>query len=168
MSWANRPVINAGRYPSADEIEAVLDQIEAIGVTVSPTTTASNGTATSGTTETRDAVLGNYQFNADSTRRYRVWWTGKLNTDTNGDLITVNVRDGGSSTPTSASTLVGTGQIRLAQSGGTGQESLIATGTFTTTEGLRTLAAFTLRSSGAGIETPVGTRELYVEDIGGA
>lgn len=137
------------------------------GIMADPVSTNSSGTATSGTTETRDAVLGNYVFTSEgTTRRYRVWYNPGLSTDTANDLVRVNIRDGGGSTPTSASTLLATAQIRLTALGGPGQSSLIVTGTFTAAAGTRTLSAFTVRGNGSGIETPVLQRELYVEDIG--
>jgi hypothetical protein len=137
------------------------------GAMATPTTTGSDGTATSGTTETRDAVLGNFAFtSAGTTRRYRVTWTGQLGVSVANDLFVVNLRDGGASTPTAASTLIARGQKRFTQSGGTGEETMVVTGTFTASAGTRTISAFTVRSSGTGTATPKNTRELYVEDIG--
>jgi hypothetical protein len=137
------------------------------GVMGTPTTTGSDGTTTSGTTETRDAVLGNFTFtSAGTTRRYRVVWTGQIGVSVANDLFVVSLRDGGASTPTAASPLLGRGQKRFTQSGGTGEETMMVSGTFTASAGTRTISAFTVRSSGTGTATPKNTRELYVEDIG--
>jgi hypothetical protein len=137
------------------------------GIMADPVTTASAGTATSGTTETRDAVLGNYVFTSEGTaRRYRVTYSLGIGTDTVNDLVKINVRDGGGSTPTAASTLLASAQMRLVAVGGAGQVSLVVTGTFTAAAGTRTLSAFAQRISGSGVETPALLRELYVEDIG--
>lgn len=137
------------------------------GVMGTPTTVGSDGTATSGATETRDAVLGNFTFtSAGTTRRYRVVWTGQIGVSVANDLFVVNLRDGGASTPTAASTLLARGQKRFTQSGGIGEETMIVTGTFTASAGTRTISAFTIRSNGTGVATPKNTRELYVEDIG--
>lgn len=137
------------------------------GIMGTPTTTGSDGTASSGTTETRDAVLGNFTFtSAGTTRRYRVVWTGQLGTSVSNDLFVVNLRDGGASTPTAASTLIARGQKRFTQSGGTGEETMMVSGTFTASAGTRTISMFVVRSNGTGTATPKSTRELYVEDVG--
>lgn len=134
-----------------------------------PTATASAGTATSGATETRDAVLGNYAFTAVAGRRYRAVIDGLVVSGTAGDVVGVRVRNGGGSTPTAASTQVAAAQIVPPASGGTGQQSLPVGGTFMPGAGTVTLSAFTVRISGTGAaETPIGTRELYAVDLGPA
>lgn len=137
------------------------------GVMVTPVATATAGTATSGTTETRDAILGNYAFTALTGRRYRVVFAGALlNGDTANDRYTLNIRDGGASTPTAVSTIIVATSRLVAVTGTNGRSGVDLTGTFTATAGTHTLAIFLLRSAGAGIGTLVGQREIYVEDIG--
>lgn len=140
-----------------------------LGVMGTPTTTGADGTASSGTTETRDAVLGNFVFTSTgTTRRYRAVWTGQVGVSVANDLFALNLRDGGASTPTAGSTLVARGQKRFTASGGTGEETMMVSGTFTASAGTRTISAFLFRVNGTGIATPKNTRELYVEDIGAA
>lgn len=144
-------------------LNALFDKIMA-----DPTTTALSGTATSGTTETRDDVLGTYVFTAAASRRYRVTLSGLLLSATNADLAQVTIRDGGASTPTAASTQLAFNQWKCQGTGGAGQTGVPLSATFTPSSGTRTLAAFTKLNSGTGPVTPIGTRELYVEDIGPA
>lgn len=148
---------------TATQLNALVDKIMN-----DPSTTGLGGTATSGSTETRDDVLGTYVFTAASSRRYRATLSGLLLSATSGDLAVVTIRDGGASTPTAASTLIATTQWRAVATGGPGQTFCYISGTFTPSSGTRTLAAFTKLGSGTGPVTPVGTRELYVEDIGPA
>jgi len=139
------------------------------GIPVMPTTTASNGTDTSGTTEVRDAVLGNYVFTAAAGRKYRAWWTGATSANVANDRVSVRIRDGGSSTPTTASTLIGETRHTITVSGGGGQTWIppIAA-VLTLTTGTHTFSAFTQRVTGSGVITPTFTRQLYVEDVGPA
>src|SRR5665647_3388856 len=52
-----------GTIDAWSEIAKISDTAADVGATMgTPTATTANGTATSGTTETRDAILGNYQF----------------------------------------------------------------------------------------------------------
>jgi hypothetical protein len=138
------------------------------GIPVVPTASSSTGTATSGTTETRDAVLGDYQFTAVTNRRYRIMYTGLIgNGSVAADTYAVNIRDGGSSTPTAASPLVATVSSWPVLVVGTGGRlPIFVSDTVTPAAGVRTLGAFAVRNSGTGVFTPVGTRSLYVEDIG--
>lgn len=140
-----------------------------------PVNTSSTGTVTSGTTETRDAVLGNYVFTAVAGRTYRVTIAQLIgNSSVANDQYAIRVRDGGAVTPTAASTLIGE-TVWLCTTGGTGGRSQIPfQRTFTATSGTHTLAMFAVRLSGTGVFTPcspavyVGAtdvREMYVEDI---
>jgi hypothetical protein len=149
--------------PTAAQLNAIVDKIMA-----DPVTTASSGTATTSTTDTRDDVLGVYVFTAGTSRRYRVTIAGLHLSAVSGDLAVVRVRDGGASTPTNASTSLGFSQWRAQATGGTGQTICPFSVTFTPSSGTRTLAAFTQLSVGTGPITPVGSREIYVEDVGAA
>lgn len=133
-----------------------------------PASTSSSGTASSGTTETRDAVLGDFVFTAAAGRRYRVWWTGGMS-GTAGERCAVRVRDGGGSTPTSSSTLLAETRHVPDATGGAGQVTIPpAVATAVLSAGTHTLSAFTIRLNGSNDFTPVFTRELYVEDMGPA
>jgi len=140
------------------------------GIQAAAISTSSNGTATSGTTETLDTVLGTYQFTALAGRRYQVQMNGLIgNSDTANIEYTINIRDSGSaSTPTSSSTLVASTQWLSGSSVGSGGRGGIAiAGTYIAgVSGTHTLGMFAVRPGGSGIFTPVGTRELYVVDIG--
>lgn len=145
------------------------------GIMATPVGTASNGTATSGTTETRDSVLGNYVFTALPNRRYRVVLSGRgMNTSIANRKYEFRIRDGGTGTPTSGSTLVATGETNVATASILGRVTVHVEGTFTPSAGVRTLSAFTVRTDGPdGVCTPVASSsgrdcEFYVEDIGAA
>lgn len=136
------------------------------GIMAPPATTGANGTATSGTTVTKDSALPDYVFTADSTRRYRVIFDGiNANAGTANDRFIISIRDGGASSPTGASSVVGHDLpiTMFAVSVG-----YVLTATFTTTSGTHTFNAFYARNAGTGTMTPTGTRELYVEDLGPA
>lgn len=142
------------------------------GIMAIPITSSSNGTATAAnTTEVRDAVLGSYVFTAVAGHRYRVHYHGAMgNSDTVNCRMITRIRDGGSSTPTTASTLIAEVSTYLTETGtgSAGRASFDVMHTFTATAGTHTLSAFT-QSPDSAVMTPVSTtagRELYVEDIG--
>src|SRR5690349_4578304 len=167
MSWTSRPAAYAGAFLTAAAWEAVLDELSARGVKSTPATTSSDGTATgagASTTEVRDTVLGNYVFTAEGSRYYEIEYPGiRVGTDT-ADLVSINIRDGGASTPTTSSTVVATGQVRLATTGGSGETSMeIEQLVSTFTPGTHTLGAFIVGATAAGVRTPKGTRSLYVK-----
>jgi hypothetical protein len=145
------------------------------GLMATIVSTSSSGTSTSGTTDTRDAVLGNYVFTSESTaRQYRVTMEGlNPSSSVSGDKYLLTVKDGGGSTPTSASTVIaGTGWNARA-TGGASQDTWLLQGTFTASAGTHTLSFFAQRQSGTGVFTPVAfsvaaPRKIYVEDIGPA
>jgi hypothetical protein len=67
-----------------------------MGVAAAPTATASRGTASSGTTETRDAVLGDYVFTGEAGRYYQVFYNGLiLSSSVAADIYQVRIRNGG-------------------------------------------------------------------------
>jgi hypothetical protein len=138
-------------------------------IPVTPTATAATGTATSSTTEVLDVALGTYIFVATGTTRYRVVFAGlKISGSVAGDLFIVNIRNGGSSTPTASSTLITTLNHYIPASGGAGQETVFLHQTFVPSSGTVTLGAFMQRNNGTGVGTPVGMREIYVENMGPA
>jgi hypothetical protein len=152
-----------------------LDPKQAKGSMATPITSSATGTPTSSTTDTRDAVLGNYVFTSEGTTRlYRATVEGLVvSGSVAADKFLLTIKDGGASTPTSASTVVaGTGWNARA-TGGSSQDTWILQGTFTAAAGVRTLAFFAQRQTGTGVFTPLAfsaaaPRKLYVEDIGPA
>jgi len=137
-----------------------------------PVSAAAVGTTTSGTTETRDAVLGNYTFTAVAGRRYQVVVNGMLGSGSVvGDLFAIKVRNGGASTPTTASTAVASLRYPVFAAGGVGQTGIPLSGTFVPGAGTVTLGIFAVRLAGTGIlnlASDAVSRELYAVDIGPA
>lgn len=145
-----------------------LDHRSARGVMAAPRRITSDGTATAAnTTEIRDAVFGNYVFTAQAGRQYRVVYTGNGNAGAAG-RFTHRIRDGGASTPTTASTMIAENTMRMATLGTTGRQTMTLAEAFTATAGTRTLSLFTI-SPESVVMTPVTAgvgRTMYVEDIG--
>jgi hypothetical protein len=81
-------------------------------------------------------------------------------------LSSLKVRDGGGSTPTSASTLIGESTVGQAMTGGASQTTVPVIFTFTASAGTHTLGLFLNSSVNTGQRTLTGTRTMYVEDIG--
>jgi hypothetical protein len=135
-----------------------------------PINTSTAGTATSGSTETFDAILGYYQFTAINGHTYQAILNGLLgNGSVVGDTYTIQIRDSGnSSNPTSGSLLVAQAEWEPQVTGSGGRISIpdsyayVASGS-----GVHTLGVSAVRLSGTGIFTPVGIRQLYVVDLGG-
>jgi hypothetical protein len=142
------------------------------GIIVAPTTSGSNGTATSGGTETLDTVLGTYSFTAVTGRRYEVHYNNcKINASVADDLYEFRIRNGGASTPTALSALVAAFAVGVHVNGGTGQVGANVLGTFVPGAGVVTLGVFLVRIAGSGVGTPIAPtagilRELYAVDIG--
>lgn len=140
------------------------------GVMATRVTTSSNITTGSGAsiTEVRDTALGNYVFtSAGTTRLYRVIVEGaRIQNDTASVLNSLKVRDGGGSTPTSASTLIGESTIGQTMTAGASQTTIPVIYTFTASAGTHTLGLFLNSSSNTGQRTLTGARAMYVEDIG--
>lgn len=155
----------AGQRVTAAQLNAV--QI----IPAAPTTTLSNGTSTSGATDTRDDVLGVYQWTAVSGLRYRAVLSNmNLSGTVVGDLYRVTIRyRGDATTPATTDTAVAVWQKYMNATAGPGQETVEPTGTFlATASGTNTIAVFTARLAGTGVGTPVSAiaRELYVELVG--
>lgn len=143
-------------------------------IPVTPTVNSSIGTPTSGTTETRDDVLGTYQFTAQANTRYLAVIDGLLgNGSVVADFYALRIRDSGSSSaPTAASTVVAESSYYVAATGSGGRNGASFQGTFfVSTAGVHTIAFFAQRIGGTGVFTPVSgfsgaNRELYVMAIG--
>lgn len=145
-----------------------LPEAFAWGVQGTKASTAASGTATAGAgIEILDAVLGNYTLNALATRRYRVHYAGViLNGSVAADQYALNVRDGGGSVPTITSTLLYAKPGFLPGVGTAGRMNADISFLTTFTAGVHIIGVGTIRTAGTGVITPVGTRELYVEDVG--
>lgn len=135
-----------------------------------PVSAASNGTATSGTTETRDTVLGNYTFTVPTVGaswRYQAMALAVgVNASVTNDVYRINIRDGGASTPTSSSTLVASIQTSAIS---VAAQSHCVLGTWVPGAGTHTLGVFLVRIAGTGIGTPVAqgaNRELLARFVG--
>lgn len=147
------------------------------GIQANPTTSTATGTATSGTTDTIDTVLGTYQFTAVAGQWYHVYLDGLVcNGSVANDAFALRVRDSGSaSTPTTASTAVIDDQWTVnTGTGSAGRITRNLSGIFQSgSSGTHTLAFFAQRVSGTGVFTPLsptavtttGARSLYVENI---
>lgn len=141
-------------------------------VPVAPTTASGAGTITSGTTETRDDVLGVYQWTATSGARYRaVLDCAGISATVADDLYQVNIRyRNDSTTPTSSDTLVAQTQALVHVAGGSGQIGIFVSGTFlATASGTNTIALFNKRNAGTGTSQILGFgsgRQLYVMVVG--
>ena len=142
----------------AGDVDALLAMVWGLPA---PTTSAQGGTTSSGSTSTRDDVLGVYAFTVPAsaaTWRFETFLMNRMpNFTASDDIAVFEIRDGGGSVPTSTSPLVASAQIRAQSTGGTGQESLYPCGTWIPGAGTHTLAAFSRRAAGTGTITPVPT-----------
>lgn len=119
-------------------------------------------TGTTGVTSTETAITGladtGTQFKASGQDRYKITLTVTANHATTGGLIDFNIRDGGGSAPTNASTLVGTKTVACAVGAQNQDYDLTFYTPLTTTlsAGTHHLGAFIKRNTGTGA-TAVGT-----------
>lgn len=140
-------------------------------ILATPISTTSNGTATSGTTETFDTSLGSgtgyYQCSLVSGVRYRVVYDGLIGNGTaSGVEYAIQIRNSGtSSTPTSASTLIAQTNWSCAAAGTIGRTPIPLRLTFVAAStGINTFGLSATAPS--GVFTPVSSstaREFYVE-----
>jgi len=137
-----------------------------------PVTTASSGTVTVGATETRDDVLGPYQFPAVSGVRYRAIIDNLKGGGTAAnDLFALRIRwRSDATTPTAADTIVAENPWIVTVTGGGGQAGCSFAGEFVATvTGTNTLAFLAAKSAGTGTFTPISSalgRQLYVIAMG--
>lgn len=142
-------------------------------IMATPTATSANGTAGSTTTGTEvfDAVLGYHQVSLISGRRYQVTVNGLIgNGNTANDEYTLQVRDSGSaSNPTASSTLIAQSEWVAVAAGSVGRGTISLGQSFlSASTGTHTFGVSYIKASGVGPFTPVGTREIFVEDLGAA
>jgi hypothetical protein len=136
-----------------------------------PKTSNVSSTASSGTTEVRDAILGDYVFTAVSGHWYEIVYTGALaNMDAANSRMATRVRDGGVSTPTTGSTLVGETTNYCVETGTAGRNSIRLGGRVSQfSSGTHTLSIFTVSlDSAASTQVPdtMSLRQLYVKYAG--
>jgi hypothetical protein len=150
------------------------------GAQGTPASTSSNSTTypanTSGVAgvETRDAVLGNYVFTALANHRYHALFeNARCGGNGANTLLTTNIRNGGASTPTNASTLIASTVSDLRVAGGPGIIGVpTCSGLFTPGAGVQTLGIFGQMQGTAAVgsanhfTTAPALRSLYVEDMG--
>lgn len=149
------------------DVQNLYNNVARIGIVAAPLTTSSNGTPTSGTTETLDAVLGIYSFTALAGVRYRATLSGReMNGSVANDQYSFNLRYAVGGAPTSASTLIAGASHLCAVTLSAGREAVPISGTFMPGAGAIQVGVFTVRRSGTGVCTPTGACELYVESIG--
>lgn len=159
---------SAGDIINASDISSIVGV--QLGTPAAPVVTSIGTGPTSGTTELRDSNLGDYVFTvpaAQATYRYRAMYFGVngIGTVVN-DRFAMNVRDGGGSTPTAASTAWGTNSVKIIYASGGNGDSWITFPTFVPGAGVHHLGIFYVRISGTGTFTASGTREFYVECVG--
>jgi hypothetical protein len=148
------------------------------GIIVTPNQTLLASPGTSSTTETKDTSLGDYTFTAVAGRRYRVTLSSAIMSGTvAGDWFAIRIRDGGASSPTSASTFIGgmTFHPKVSNTTASRENGTMSCTINTLSAGTHTLGVFMQRTGGTGtmqLDSPnsdgvgSGYRELYVEDIG--
>jgi len=142
--------------------------INTIGLVGSIVSTGSNGTVTSGTTETVDAVLGTLTFTALAARTYRVNLIGRgLSASVSGDRFSVKFRyttDG--STPTAASTLLDHDSTWYAPGVGSNFTSTVPhQAAFTPGAATVKVVVTVTRVNGTGTATPIGSCQFFAEAL---
>lgn len=151
---------------------AAVAQLQPL-VTATPTSVTTSGTPTVGTTETMDAILDTYQTYLIAGRRYMAVMNGLVgNGSVAGDVYATNIRNSGSSTTPTASSMLVAQQSWVASAAGTaGRSPIPLAGSFIApATGLNTLAFFAQRTGGTGVFTPISpaviARELLVIYLG--
>lgn len=150
--------------------ESLTASVLSVGTVAAPLNTTASGTPTSGTTEVFDAILGYYQVTLINGHTYRASVNGLQGSGTvAGDLYNIFIRDSGnSSNPTSASTQIAHSRWYCPAVAGAGQSSIVLAMSFVAAgSGVHTFGVSAARVSGTGVFTPVNTRELLIEDLGG-
>jgi len=139
--------------------------------------TSGSGTGTTTTAETKDTTFpnsGDLTFTAFTGRQYRISLMSRYNSSAALDEMEARIRDGGSSSPTTASTLLFSYPENLPAAGGAGQPSKEIVGYFNCpadiATGTHTLAVFFVRTGGVGNVSLPGSasqpKHLVVEDVG--
>jgi hypothetical protein len=151
---------SAGNRLTAAELNA-LPQV----VAYQPTSSA--GSATSGTTDTIDSILGTVSVVADGATRYRIEMINAMGSSSvANDHYQLRIRDGGAATPTTASTEIARTDWKPVATGGAGQEGINLSNIVVLSAGTHTFGFFAQRDLGTGVFTPTGDRRLTVSTAG--
>jgi hypothetical protein len=129
------------------ELPRGLPALPAGGVAAPATSTAAT---TAVSAETKDGGVGDYQFTAYAGRWYEVRYSARGQTDTINTSLDVVIRDGGGSSPGTSSTAIAAASLALPIAAGSGATGLKIADPVQFTAGTHTLAAFYLRTAGAG------------------
>lgn len=150
----------AGNKLLASELNALPRVIDRVS-------SSSGGTTTSGTTDTLDTVLGTVSCVADGTTYYRVELLNlQASSSVANDHYVMTIKDGGASTPTSASPEIARTLWRDQAAGGPGQEGFYVGNTVLLSAGTHTFGVFAVRDAGTGVFSPIGNRTLLVSTAG--
>jgi hypothetical protein len=137
---------------------------------VQATTAAAGITGGGGGVEGFDSLITDYTWTSLGTnRRYRVVYSGlQIASGTANTHPVVRIRDGGIASPTLSSTIIVEWAKVVTLAGGTNPEGLATLSwTFVASAGVHKIRPTIVAPAGVGL-TPLGTRELYVEDAGSA
>lgn len=164
----------SGHEPSPDEFQAMLDILSALSGLTAPISTTTD-TGSLGATEGQDTNLGNYTFTAVAGYRYQVMLQNiSIVSGTAGDKYIVRARDGGLSTPTASSTIVGE-TLFTAQVTNQPQPIPPLTSFVASSTGTHIIGLFVIRSTGSNTATVTSSghyasgtlgRELFVRFVG--
>lgn len=156
------PTFSAGNRLLADDLMRLPQ-------TVARLATSSNGTTSSGTTDTLDAVMGTVSIVADGSSWYNIKLEGLRGgaTGVAGDLIAFTIKDGGGSAPTSASPVIALAEWKPQAIGGAGIEHVELSNDVQLSAGTHTFGVFTQRGSGTSTNgQPLGARQLVISIVG--
>lgn len=154
----------AGNKLLASELNA-LPQVVDIAKTVT------DGTISSGTTDTLDAIMGTIQIVADGNTNYEISLRNAFIAASGSgvDHCLARIRDGGASTPTSASTEIALWPFQPNGVSSLGQEGAVLSVVVTPSAGTHTYGCFIQRSGGTSTNFNfIGTRQLVAETAGPA
>jgi hypothetical protein len=164
--------IEASSAGTGRQGDLLIDQVSiGRGIMADPIFTTGATSAASTGTEQKDTDLGDYTFTAKAGRLYVVHCTGRINSTVAGDQADVIIRDGGASSPTTASTQLTGRSYQIGNATG-GQAVDLAHQRNNFSAGVHTIAAFYKRTAGTGNvvfrQSSGAVRDLWVEDIGPA
>lgn len=161
--------VHATGAATIDGAATVAGDVKSHGVilplgTLARQTFTANGTA-AGTTEIIDSGIPILTFTALGSRRVEIIVAGRgLTGGVTGSRYAINLRDGGATTPTSASPLFG--NHNAAKVFEDAEESFVIIATDLPVAGAHSIGVFLVQLSGSGTATPTGAGEIYAKDIG--
>jgi hypothetical protein len=173
----SRQPISAAEYgipmrAAVQDLDNRANALETVGIgfVAPPILFGGNGTICPSTgADTRDALMGNYAFQALDGVRYKVWLVGRAVTaSVAGDRFSLHFRyTMTGSSPVTGDTQIGHDDafyVPVTGSAGSGSRNLICS--FIPGAGLCTVGVFLSRVSGSGTGTPTGSSEFYAELAG--